>query len=250
MQLNKQIVFSIFLVVFLFSSCVPVSRIAYVQSDRGTHPSQMVYEGEAVDTKIRPGDEVYIRISSADDDPTNITGDAQRVYDANLMSYTVNDKGEVKLPYTGRINLEGLSLEEASDKIEESLGQYLYLPSVYVRFINTKVTVLGEVNQPGVYMFDYKNINILQAIGYARDITEFGNRRDVLLIREEGSKRSKHYIDLLDDDLLESEWYTLKSGDVVFVEPMSRKKWGMTTVPYNLLLTIISTGLFVYTAFN
>jgi polysaccharide biosynthesis/export protein len=121
------------------------------------------------------------------------------------------------------------------------------MPSVFMRFMNTKVTVLGDVGRPGVYMFDYKNINILQAIGYAGDVGIFGNRRNVLIIREDGGKREKHYIDLTRGNLLESDWYNLKSGDIVFVEPLGRKKWGMATVPYNLILSLITTGLFVYT---
>ncbi len=238
---------TVILIGFFFSSCVPVRRLAYVQSDRRVDPSEMNYIGEPVDARIRPGDEIYIRINSADDDAVDYTADWQRgIHDPTLLSYTVADDGTVKLPYIGRIVLVELTLEEASDKIEEALSQYLFLPSVYMRFVNTKVTVLGEVNSPGVYVFNYKSINIFQAIGYANDISEFGNRRNVLLIREEGVKRSKHYIDLTRDDLLESEFYTLKSEDIIYVEPLKRKKWGMTTIPYNLILTVVTTGLFVY----
>jgi polysaccharide biosynthesis/export protein len=225
------------------ASCVPVNRIAYVQSD-----TQLIFHGEPADIGIRPGDEIYVRIGSADEQQLNFAGDAQqRVTDARLLSYTVNEEGQMKLPYIGRINVGGLSLDEASDKIEAALADFLYLPSVFMRFMNTKVTVLGDVGRPGVYMFDYKNINVLQALGYAGDIGIFGNRRNVLIIREDGGKREKHYIDLTRGNLLESEWYNLKSGDIVFVEPLGRKKWGMATVPYNLILSLITTGLFVYT---
>ena len=236
------------LLFFFFVSCVPVSRISYVQSDDRGRRAEMVYHGIAADTRIRPGDELYVRINSADEERTSITSDAQgNIFNPSLLSYTVNEEGMIKLPYVGRILVMDLTIEEASDRIEETLSQYLYLPSVYVRFINTRVTVLGEVNRPGVYMFDHKNINILQAVGFAGDISEFGNRKRVLIIREEGAKRKKTYVDLTRASILESEHYMLKSGDIVFVEPLGRKKWGMSTVPYNLILTIISTGLFVYT---
>lgn len=224
-------------------SCVPVRRVAYVQSD-----TQMIFHGEPGDIRVRPGDELLIRISSADEQPNVFTGDPQqRNQDVRLMTYIVNDEGEVRLPYIGMIAVSGLTLEEASDKIENSLTDFLYLPNVFMRFMNTKVTVLGEVGRPGVYMFDYKNINVLQAVGYAGDIGEFGNRRNVLIIREDGGKRQKHYMDLTKGNVLESDWYNLQSGDIVFVEPLGRKKWGMATVPYNLIFTMISTGLFVYT---
>jgi len=248
---SGKLIITVILIGFLFSSCVPVRRLAYVQSDRRVDPAEMNYIGEPVDNRIRPGDEIFIRINSADDATTDFTSDWQRgVHDPTLLSHTVAEDGTVKLPYIGRTVLVDLTLEQAADKVEEALSQYLYLPFVFMRFVNTKVTVLGEVNNPGVYVFNYKNINILQAIGYASDISEFGDRRNVLLIREDGVKRAKHYIDLTRDDLLESEFYTLKSDDIIYVEPLSRKRWGMTAVPYNLLLTLVSTGLVVYSFFN
>ena len=244
---------TLFLIVFttIFSSCIPVRRLAYVQSERGTEPSDMIYTGQHIDNIIRPGDELYITISSADDERTIFSAQGQgNVYDPSLLSYTVSEDGTIRLPYIGKILLSNLTLEEASDSIEVNLSQYLFIPSVYVRFINTKVTVLGEVNSPGVFMFNYKNINIMQALGYANDITEFGNRRNVLIIREEGAHKTKQHIDLLSDDLLESEWYLIKSNDIIYVEPLKRKKWGMNTVPYNLILSVISTGIVLMTFLN
>lgn len=234
----------------IFSSCLPLNRLAYVQSERGTDPSHMQYIGPQIDNIITPGDELYVRIASADEDraAATIQQDLGRgVYDPTFLSYTVSDDGTIKLPYIGRILLANHTLEEASDLIEEALKEYLFIPSVYIRFVNTKVTVLGEVGNPGVYMFNYKNINILQAIAYANDITNFGNRRNVLIIREEGVRRHKHYIDLTSDDLLESEWYLIKSDDIIYVEPLRRKKFDLATVPYNLILSIITTGIVLIT---
>ncbi len=248
--MKNQNIIIIFIYFLTLSSCVPTSRLAYVQSDADKAPHEMVFSGQPIDELIRPGDEIYVRISSADEQATAFTAEAQRNINPNFMSYTVNKEGAVKLPFIGRISLQNLTLEQASDKVEAALSQYLYLPSVYMRFINTRVTLLGEVNVPGVYMFDYKNINILQAIGYARDVTDFGNRRNVLLIREDGIQRSKHYIDLTSDELFKSEFYTIQSGDIIYIEPLGRKVWGLTTVPYNLILTVITTGLVVFNFFN
>jgi polysaccharide biosynthesis/export protein len=247
---NKLFHIIFYLIIFatFFSSCIPLERLAYVQSDRGTAPGDMQYTGQPLDYVISPGDELFVRITSADEERTVINYQDQggRV-DPTLLSYTVSEDGTIKLPYINRIHLAGLTLEEASDKMETALSQHLYIPSVFVRFINNKVTILGEVRNPGVYVFNYKNINILQAIGYANDITEFGNRRKVLIIREQGANRTKSFVDLTTDKLLESENYLIKSDDVIYVEPLRRKKFGMTTVPYNLILSIITTGLVVIT---
>jgi polysaccharide biosynthesis/export protein len=207
----------------------------------------MTYMGPQLDNLISPGDELFVRITSADEEPVMNFQDQGGRVDPTLLSYTVSDDGTIKLPYINRIKLAGFTLERASDEIEAALSQYLFIPSVFIRFINTKVTVLGEVRDPGVYVFNYKNINILQAIGYAKDITEFGNRKKVLVIREEGVTRTKSFVDLTSDDLLKSDHYLIKSDDIIYVEPLSRKKFGLTTVPYNLILSLITTGIVVYT---
>jgi polysaccharide biosynthesis/export protein len=250
-QFNKLSVLCIFVftVMLLTHSCVPRHRLVYVQPDRD---ARMQFTGQKIDNIIRPGDELYIRITSADEERTAIMyQDARAVYDPTLLSHTVSDDGTIKLPYIGRILLAELTLEEASDEIEAALSDYLFIPSAYIRFVNTKVTVLGEVRNPGVFVFNYKNINILQAVAYANDINEFGNRQRVLIIREEdGMRRTKHYIDLTSDSLLESEWYHIKSDDIIYVEPLGRKKWGIEAVPYNLILSVITTTLVVITYLN
>ena len=203
-------------IVFAGFSCVPVKRVSYVQSvSRDVIPVDSAIQiiGKPIDNLIRPGDELYIRITSADDENTSLTAQTQPggIWDPTLLSYTVSDDGFIKLPYIGRIFLSDLNLEEASDSIESAMSQYLFYPSVFMRFMNTKVTVLGEVNRPGVYMFNYKNINILQALAYAGDISDYGNRRKVLLIREDGVVKSKFYLDVTSDRLFESENYLIKS---------------------------------------
>lgn len=246
---NNLLVVVLIATIGFFSSCVPLSRVAYVQSDQRN--PEMVFTGSAVDNIIRQGDELYVRISSADEGPTSLSNEARaNIYDPSLMSYTVNEDGYLKLPYVGFIHVANLTLEQAVDSVESALTQYLFFPTVYIRFINTKVTVLGEVNTPGVYLFNYKNINILQAIGYASDMTEFANRKNVLLIREEGGVRSKHYLDLTSDQLLTSNLYLIKSDDIIYVEPLGRKKWDMNKVPYNLMLSVISTAFLVITFIN
>ena len=238
----------------IFSSCVPVKKVAYVQSESkltDKELNELNFIGKDIDSKIRPGDELYIRISSADEVQTAFSMENQRqFYDPSLLSYIVDEDGQIKLPYIGRTNIAELTLDEASDSIEAGLSKYLYIPSVFIKFINNKVTILGEVNDPGVYVFNYKNINILQAIGYASEVSNFGNREKVLLIREDGNSRTKHYLDLTDERLLESEYYLLKSNDIVYVEPLKRKRWGMVSVPYDLILSVISTTIVIITFIN
>ena len=232
-------------------SCVSNRRLNYVQESREMAVQQrenMYFIDEPMDNTIRQGDELYIQVTSADETQTNFNQERREsVRDPSVISYTVDPNGTIKLPYINRIKLEGLTLYEASGRIEEELSQYLLYPSVFIRFVNNKVTILGEVNRPGVYVFNYKSINILQAIGYANDVSTFGNRQEVLIIRDEGGYNSKYTIDLTSDELLTSEFYLIKSNDIIYVEPMKRKKWDMDTFPYNLILSVASLTIVVLT---
>ena len=239
------------LLALLAGACVPNRKVVYVQDSREMRVEQqnnMYFIDEPTDNTIKPGDELFIKVSSADEGSTAFNEEGQmRIYDPSVISYSVDEDGSVKLPYIDKIKLSGLDLAEASDLIEEELSQYLLYPSVFIRFVNNKVTILGEVNRPGVYVFNYKNINVLQAIGYANDISTFGNRNKVLIIREEGEYRSKHYIDLTSDQLLSSNHYMVKSNDIIYVEPLKSKKWGLDTIPYDLILSIASLTIVIMT---
>ncbi len=239
------------MLVLLAASCVPVRKTSYVQDDKTMRVQQMdnmYFIDEPVDDQIRPGDELYIKVTSADENKT-VFNDAggDRMYDPSVISYAVDEEGYVKLPYINRIKLSGMTLVEASDAMEKEMAQYLYYPSVFVRYVNNKVTILGEVFNPGVYVFNYKSINILQAIGYAGDISIFGNRQKVLIIRDEGDYRSKYMVDLTSDELLASKYYMVKSNDIIYVEPLKSKKWGMEEFPYDLLFSLVSLTIVVLT---
>ncbi len=239
----------------LFYGCAPTKTATYLKEPNlksqltDSQNNDFVYFVEdSIDEHIRYGDELYIRITSSDETPTNFNSRFQmQIMDADLLSYTLDEEGYIHMPYLKRIKLEGLTLQGAADLIEEELSQYLFHPSVFIKFINNKVTVLGEVNSPGVYVFNYKSINIFQAIGYANDISSYGNRRKVLIIREEGNEVTKHYFDLTKDDILVSDWYLIKSNDIIYVEPLGRKKWGMETFPYDILISVVSTTTLILT---
>jgi polysaccharide export outer membrane protein len=241
--------YQVLLLLIIASSCVPQKKLIYLQDKGNKKQQHFEFRQETVrEENIRPGDELYIRVTGADDQLNRFSLEGgMGMADVTLISYTVREDGIVKLPYLGEINLADFTLKRASDTIESLLTQYLPLPSVDIKFINKNITILGEVNNPGIYTFYDKNISIFQAIGYANDITTFGNRKKVMLLREEDGKIHKNYIDLTGNDVLSSDMYVLRSNDVVYVQPLNRKKWGMETYPYTLLFTMITTVMMVLT---
>jgi polysaccharide export outer membrane protein len=245
--------FFIILTFTLLCSCVPQKKLIYIQPEDKKEIEKSFYVGSLTQNLIQPGDELYIRVSSFDE-TSSIFSNTGREYlsmtDVTLISYSVNEEGYVRLPYAGNVKLMNLTLDEASDYIEKSLKGYLNQPTVTIKFVNKKVTILGEVGNPGVYTFYDKRINILQAIGYASDITEFGNRKKVLVVREENNVVSKNYLDLTDEKIFASNYYIVRPNDIIYVEPLKRKKWGMNVFKFDLLFSTISTTLLILSFLN
>ena len=142
-----------------------------------------------------------------------------------LQGHLVSAEGNISLPVLGEIAASGKTtseLEKAITLILESNG-HLKNPTVSVRILNAKVTVLGEVKMPGTYTYYEQSISLPQALGYAGDITIEANRKEVWLIREEEGKRKYHKIDLTKSDWFDSPFYNIKQNDIVYVYPNNVK---------------------------
>lgn len=139
--------------------------------------------------------------------------------------YLVNDKGDILFPMIGTMHVEGLSTTQLSDYIEKTLSDKKLLvgPIVAARITNYKVTVLGEVGHPGVVAVPNGQITILEALGFAGDLTIYGRRDNVLLIRDNGKNKTAHHINLNAKDIFSSSFYKLEPNDVVYVQPNKDK---------------------------
>jgi polysaccharide biosynthesis/export protein len=142
-----------------------------------------------------------------------------------FAGYLVNQEGAIKFPVLGNIIAAGLTKEQLENEIADSLSAKKMLddPIVNVRFMNFRVTVLGEVGRPTSINVSNERISILEAIGLAGDLTIYAKRDNVLLIREEGNKKIIRRLDLNSERILSSPYYYLKTNDVVYVEPGKTK---------------------------
>jgi len=238
--------------ILVINSCAPTTSASYLSrnnSEGFTNDPDEVFEvdKEILDT-IHVGDELFITVNTSSDDPNSFSqATASVAGNVDLLSYIVDEDGYVNLPYIKRVKIAGLTINDATDSLESELSQFLYLPSVSIRIINHRFSVLGEVNAPGLYTFNQKSINIYQAIATANDITVFGNRKNVLIVRQVGNVISKKYVNLLDEGIVTSDWYMIYPDDIIFVEPLGRKALGMETVPYDLIFSVFSSTLLVMT---
>jgi len=238
--------FFVFGIIVFASSCVSNKQAVYVQpgEDKRTDFESALLEPR----KIKDGDELYITVRSENEE-TNLfsqwADNNMAQVNITLTSFRVDKNGAIRFPLVGNIRVRGLSLEEAASVIEKSLIGIITRPIVTVHFVNNTVTVLGEVNAPGRYDFNDQKINIFQALGYAGDIAYYGNRKHVMLVREENGVIHRHYFDLTDEKLLESDYYYVLPNDVIYIEPLKRRKWGFETFPWGIAMGLVSTTLVI-----
>lgn len=242
----------------IFSSCVTQRNIEYLQRESNDVQS---FETTVPDEyKLKPNDELYIQISSIDDPSSNVfsnTGNQQGInlgtiqpYGASLSSYTVNKDGILLFPVIGSIAAEGKSVAEVSETIKKSLDNILNQPVVSVKLVNRYISVLGEVRSPGHFTFAQEKLSVFDALGFAGDITDYGNRNDITIIRNENGKNILIPVDLTNTKVLASEYYYLRPNDILYVKSLKKKLWSFQQVPYAIILSTITTGLFIYSVFK
>ena len=139
--------------------------------------------------------------------------------------YRVDEEGNIYLPFLGKVIAAGKTIIELREAITNDLVEYIPDASVQVRFINFRVTVLGEVNQPNAYTIPNERLTILEAIGMAGDFTPYARRDAVLVIRERNEQREFARINTRDKNLFQSPYFYLSPNDLVYVEPLKAKQY-------------------------
>lgn len=139
------------------------------------------------------------------------------------IGYLVEADGKIQLPFLGRVQAEGLTRLQLEDTLTRMLKDYTKNPVVNIKFLNYGYSVLGEVSHPGQFEMNNERTTILEAIAMANDLTTYGKRNNVLVIREVNGKREFGRVNLLSKDIFKSPYFYLKTNDVVYVEPVKSK---------------------------
>jgi polysaccharide export outer membrane protein len=190
--------------------------------------------------------------SSAD----NAGGSASRVASSGTPSspgYQVNENGDIMFQGIGLLHVEGLTKAQLIDTLDVRLSPFLTHPYYSIRFLNYKFTMLGEVAKPGVVSIPGERINLLEAIALAGDLTFYGRRDNVLVIRENNNKREFARLDLTKPDIMKSPYFYLQQNDVVIVEPNKRKVPAndvVTARTISIALACVSTFAIVFSLFR
>ena len=217
----------------VMSSCATVKDIAYFQNKLVDQPEKIDKHAGIV---IQPKDQLSIVVSSRNPELVAMFNLPVVSYQAGsevtagggsqrLLGYVVDNNGQIDFPVLGVLEVAGLTRWELSELIKNQLieKQYLTDAVVTVEFMNFKVSVLGEVAAPGTYAIQGDKVTVLQAISMAKDLTIYGERNNVSIIRERDGERVIYEIDLCNVDLFKSPAYYLQQNDIVYVQPNKYK---------------------------
>lgn len=231
-----------FQVLLFASSCTSSKNIAYFSSVGDTSYASKPPR----DIPIQSNDLLAISISSLNPQASaifnsNTNSNSSNTTNSESTGYLVNSEGNIQLPILGNIKAAGLTKSQLKDNITNSILEKKLLidPIVSVRQINFRVTVLGEVDKPTVVNVPSEKISMLEALGMAGDLTIYGKRENVLLIREENGRKQVRRINLTSKDFFLSPYYYLQPNDVVYVEP-SKAKISTASLSKQWIPTIIS----------
>lgn len=210
--------FLLFLLLGLFVSCASSKKINYFQDEKDEPITQQDIINYA--PNIQYGDMLNINVTSIEPElaiPFNVF-EIQENRLVRQIPYLVNADGSINFPILGRIKVNELTTKEVTSLIHELLVPYLKDPMVSVQIINFKISVLGEVANPGSYSIQNERINIPEALALAGDLTIYGKRKTITLIREQNNKREFIDIDITKKDLFSSPHYYLSQNDILYVE--------------------------------
>jgi polysaccharide export outer membrane protein len=215
--------------VLLASSCVSRKEIVYFQ---GLEEAEAKLIENTHKEGIKPNDLLTISVAAAEQEaalPYNLPvvaapqGGINMALSINgrqqLQTYLVGKSGSIQFPQLGKLEVQGLSRQELSEKLEHILADYIQNPIVTVKIVNFQVSILGEVNRPGTFTIEDGYVSLPQALGLASDLSIYGKRDNVLVMREEDGRKSHAYLDLTDANVINSPYYYLQQNDVVYVEP-------------------------------
>lgn len=221
----------LFSFLFLFFSCVAPKDIVYYQNIQGLNSEQHLVSYEV---KIQPDDLLMIIVSAEDPEialPFNLASVAlpnpanlQVAAGQQLMQYYLVDKnGNIEFPVLGKLKVGGLSRTEVLQSLKSKIEVYIKNPIINMRIMNFKVSLQGEVNLPGTYAINSERLTLIEALSMAKDLTIYGKRNNILVIREVNGIKSYNRIDITQADFINSPFYYLAQNDVVYVEPNKTK---------------------------
>ena len=242
------VIFATMLVATVVSSCNKRSQLLYVSN----LANESLVRKQQEQYRLKEGDVLYVQILTRDPQVSGLFNNrgfsgsvANNLFTTEssyyLYGYSVSDSGMVHLPILGKLYVKDLTVEESQGIIQSEVEKYLTDGLAVVKLLSYKITVLGEVKRPGVYTNFKDNLTLFEAIGLAGDFTDFGERSNVLVVRQTPDGLVTYRVNLHDKAIVASEAYHLLPNDMVIVEPRKGKIAALNTPNISIVLSTIST---------
>lgn len=240
------------LLLVLASSC-STKHIKYIQDHDAFFDEETakVYADSALVYRLKQGDFLTVDFITSNEvlkntfpmpthNPLNTNiGSNNATY---FSQYQINSSGDVKLPFFGEIPAEGLTIDTLQHLFQQRVDTLFSNTLVVIRLAGSRIAFLGEVNKQGYIQFAGDKINILQALAMAGGVTDYGNKRNIMILRTMPTGRTVHRIDITNRSIIEQQQFYLQPDDIVFIEPVKGKMLQLTLNQYLFIIsTIVST---------
>lgn len=233
----------LFICIILLASCTTSKQMVYLNDLNSDSVNNSNYKLSKLnfETPIQKNDQLWISVGGPNtpdlialNSTSGIVGSSAGIMGQQagmILGYVVEADGSIKLPYVGKVKVEGMSRLQLESELQKIFSEYTKDPVVNVRFMNYKFTVLGEVARPGTFSMPGERLTVLEAIGMSGDLTIYGKRQEVLVVRELEGRREFGRINLLSKDLVNSPYYYVRSNDVIYVEPAPARFFARERLP-------------------
>lgn len=232
----------VILITLLVVSCVPINQLRYFNDLDKVKEPQVNPRNQKL---IMPFDKLFIKVLSIDPQTSQIFNSTEEMMYGNgnngVIGYLVDEAGNINFPFVGNINVVSLTTTQAAEKIQKALSDYVTNTSIIVKYIDNQITVIGEVQRQGVYSFTQDKLNIYEAIGLGGGLTRYGNRKNIILIRNQGDNVVHYQLDLSDSMIADKAYYYILPNDVIVVEPLKAVSSSYSNITFTTVLTSITT---------
>ncbi len=222
--------FQALILMAVVSSCLSNRKLVYFQDKSFNSQTPTVINNSVGVYKLQTGDVVNVRFKTLDAESSEnfnilsnngiLNYNNQGLY---INSYSIDAEGTIDLPQIGTVKIGSLTVEEAQKLISEKVKEFLRNATVIVKLVSFKISILGEVENPGYYYVYNDRANILEGLAMAGDLTDFGNRENITLLRQVGQSTEAVLINLKKSQVLASQYYQLQPNDVLYVQPLKAK---------------------------
>lgn len=248
--MSKPILYLLFSISILFSSCIPTQDLIYLQKKNNFEAETTISAVASKPYRLQTNDVLSISIKANDPKLVSIFSTTNQGEVGKSESglyfdgFTVDDHGNIRIPVLGEINVIGFTTEEIRVNIEKQLlAEYFNKEAnifVTVKLAGFRYTIIGEIGSTGTKTLFQEHVNIIDAIANSGDITITGNRKAVTIMRQTPIGTQMHDIDLTDINVMKSPYYYLQPNDYIFVKPLKQKTWGTGKTGIESLGTIIT----------